>query len=268
MFGIDDALLVGGLAAGASMFGSSSAADQSRENVQMQIAGQQQMQKQTEEFNSAQAAAQRDWQTQMSNTAYQRSRVDMEAAGLNPILAAGAGGASTPGGSTASVGTPTMPKVDVQSKGAMVSDAISKAVNSAIAVKTADKMQEEIANIRATEARTAAETATEQEQPERVRASTTLTRNEAERLAALYPTYRLAGKSAKDIEALPDVVRRTANEGGFLGGKVSDVIAPFVSGASAFRRYLPTRSRTETTRDDGSSSFSDRFESIGRNPWR
>ena len=54
-------------------------------------------------YNSAEALANRKWQEHMSNTSYQRAVEDMRKAGINPILAYANGGASTPGGSGATI---------------------------------------------------------------------------------------------------------------------------------------------------------------------
>lgn len=68
-------------------------------------------------FNARSAKKQMQFQEEMSSTSYQRAAKDLEAAGLNRILALG-NGASTPSGASASISAPALGSTATQASSA------------------------------------------------------------------------------------------------------------------------------------------------------
>lgn len=122
-----------------------------------------QIERQTDQMNFGREMVSnaQQYNTLMSNTSYQRGMADMKAAGLNPILAYGQGGAtaptvspassSAPSGATASIGTPGVSppsgtKANIQD---IIGPGIRSAVQGASVLGNLEQLAATVANTRA-----------------------------------------------------------------------------------------------------------------------
>lgn len=222
-------------------------------------------------FNAQTNQENRAFQQYNSNTAYERASADMQAAGLNPAMmfSSGSAAGSPTGSNLGGGGAATMQPARSNAGAGMstIGKSVGDMISSAVQAKTIDKMVESISNLEAERAETiartgliGAQTKTEHERPELIQTETGRGKQEVDIARSKTQIYQNAAKTAANLMDMDPTVRKLLDWGAFGGKALGDTISPVLNmWNSAKSTPWARRSTSETTRDDGSSSFTERW---------
>lgn len=230
MFGVDDLIMGGATLLGGILTNDSNDKRADKANA----------------FNAAEAEKNRQFQAEMSNTAYQRAMADMGKAGLNPILAYQKGGASSPTGASASAVTPK--------------DTVDFVGNSASTAMHSLRLRQELENMKTQNNLTNASAAQATSQSILNTAQTEKTQAEKNiALERLSPAQRDAVEANIEKGVLQNSAGKLAKQAGYSATLVKPV-ADTTNSALSVLRPTGRRSTIETTDSKtGNSTFQERF---------